>query len=1375
MPRHSFTRRFHLVYLLLFCGLLPLGPADAAEPWDAPAFAAPAADVLAAAGEIEAPDDAPVHVLLYETEYTVEETGLTRSRERQLYHVVTPAGAEGWATVETAWSPWYQQRPRITARVITAAGRVHELDPATVGEAPGEVEDPDLFHDRRVLRAPLPAVAPGAVVELEIEIDHLQPYFPAGETRRQWLAMGVPIHVARLILDAPKDLALRFHTAEIPEPAVRQAGERVRRVFEHRAVPALEEIDSGLPPEVPLAPYVAFSTGESWTALARAYSELVDERITGSPLDGFAAAAETAPSQWERIAELLAAVHREVRYTGVQLGDAGIVPRTPAETLARRFGDCKDKAVLLTALLRREGIPAYLALLNAGFGPDVEPELPGLGIFNHAIVYVPGASPLWIDPTDPHTPLGALPLADTDRWALVAAPNTRGLIRTPEARSRDHRVVERRKIFLAEYGEARVVEISEMYGNPAREVRSSWEGVRRDELEESLGGYVEATYGATELTLFEHSSLTDPTPPLTVHLEAEDAAYAVTDLSQAVAILPVHGLFQRLPSAFTEDPEGAEEREHDFLIFEPHQVSWTYELHLPEALELREAPEDAEHLWGPLRYSRRFETSTDGRRVTAAFELDTGTRRYTPEDVSAVRRGLAELDELQNGILMVWLDQTVQAHLNAGHVREALAEARRLGEVHPDEGLHRVQLASALLAGGLGAEARRETARAVELDPESAITWAMRGQILAHDEVGRHFVEGFDRKGAEEAYRRALELDPSWAENAAELAVLLEHDEQGQRYSKGSDLDEAIEMYRSVQEDLDDSELARNQVFALFWAERFDEVEEEIERLGSPDELLFLELVAKAVRDGADAALAESSRRLSDPRKRLETLAQTGLHLMLTRHYPEAEAVYRAASRLSPEPARLLSLADLLRRTKRTQPAAPSFQDPEALVRSLFDWILAEDADPAAAVELFSEPLRRAMTDDDLEALGPVAAAVRRELEATGLSAESARDLTLSAMELRNEGQPDLGYRVTLRTDTIAGDLNGRFFAVREGDRYRLAGSRDDPSLLALEVRRRLAAGDLEGAAQWLSWAVEEQFEGRSEDPLSGDAGPRFWSEDSPPEPQRLRLAAAALLADGEAVDEEAVKILETGLEETTDADPTDLELALFQAYLHLGDERAVEIAERLLDRHPESGMALIHLYGAADNFDRRDVARRRLDERLEADPGDERARELRAELAQQEEDFALARKLLDELIREGADSIIPGNIYNAASWLAAVEGRVDETAISQARRGAEETGYRSYSVLHTLATVLAQDGQAAEAYQVLLQALNVAGRGPDVPDWYVLGLLAELYDLPDAARGYYARAIEAAGDDSSPISSAALAQKGLARLGARTRAAAVR
>ena len=65
----------------------------------------------------------------------------------------------------------------------------------------------------------------------------------------------------------------------------------------------------------------------------------------------------------------------------------------PSEVIQRHYGDCKDKANLLVAMLRAAGIKANLALLDVGPGPDVSTALPGISLFDHAIVYVPADGP----------------------------------------------------------------------------------------------------------------------------------------------------------------------------------------------------------------------------------------------------------------------------------------------------------------------------------------------------------------------------------------------------------------------------------------------------------------------------------------------------------------------------------------------------------------------------------------------------------------------------------------------------------------------------------------------------------------------------------------------------------------------------------------------------------------------------------------------------------------------------------------------------------------------------------------------------------------------------------------------------------------------
>ena len=173
----------------------------------------------------------------------------------------------------------------------------------------------------------------------------------------------------------------------------------------------------------------------------------------------------------EKEAAILDYVDREVRYTGIEFGEAAIVPHDPAETLALKYGDCKDKATLLVAMLRAAGIPSYVAMLNAGSRLDVPAELPGMGLFDHAIVYVPGIpglhpgdADLWIDATDQYARLGQLPINDQGRHALIARPESTALTMTPESTSRENVLLELREIRLSDNGPATVIEKTQPTG-----------------------------------------------------------------------------------------------------------------------------------------------------------------------------------------------------------------------------------------------------------------------------------------------------------------------------------------------------------------------------------------------------------------------------------------------------------------------------------------------------------------------------------------------------------------------------------------------------------------------------------------------------------------------------------------------------------------------------------------------------------------------------------------------------------------------------------------------------------------------------------------------------------------------------------------------
>lgn len=112
-------------------------------------------------------------------------------------------------------------------------------------------------------------------------------------------------------------------------------------------------------------------------------------------------------------------VAMNIRYVSVAIGDGGVIPRHAAYVLKNRYGDCKDHAVLLEALLDAVGITSSPALVNLG---DAY-KLSKVGVIqpiNHVISYVPSLD-LYLDSTVRFTPFGSLIFEEMDKPTILTA------------------------------------------------------------------------------------------------------------------------------------------------------------------------------------------------------------------------------------------------------------------------------------------------------------------------------------------------------------------------------------------------------------------------------------------------------------------------------------------------------------------------------------------------------------------------------------------------------------------------------------------------------------------------------------------------------------------------------------------------------------------------------------------------------------------------------------------------------------------------------------------------------------------------------------------------------------------------------------------
>ncbi|MBY0503211.1 MAG: DUF3857 domain-containing protein [Bryobacteraceae bacterium] len=1118
--------------LLWLCCGLPL-----CAQFDEPFAASPAA-LLQAAKAI--PGDEPAVILMDDHRYTFDVQGRLTRTVRQIVFLRKAAAVEDWTQVSAPWNPWQEEKPRLAARVISATAELHRLDPATTAEAPVQEFDSSIFSDQRILRAPLPAVKEGAVIEWQSTTRETAPLFSAGVSFNIPIGGALPIQRTRVAVDS--DIPLR-HIANLVEPQVSQEGKRTRLRLDLGPRPQLDGGEAFAPREKPTQPYLAFSTGTSWQAIAARYGEMVDEQLRGANLSAFLQGIQ-APSREGKIAAILQRIRDQVRYTGVEFGEAAIIPRAPAEVLSRKYGDCKDKAALLVAALRAAEIPAHLALLNVNTSPDTNTGLPGF-LFNHAIVYVPGPKALWIDVTDDASRLGDVPLADQGRLALIASPETTALVEIPQAGA-DHNQLRITRKILMRGSSADVTETLEGQGHFETALRQRFRGKQGDDLNQAFSAEAKS---ATKVADDDYSR------PFQAQAQVASQTRALVSVNEAAVVLAVDDLFSELPFMLLSPNEPKEPRKSSLVLPLSYTAEIRTEITPPAGFRVRPLPKSEQRQLGALRWTVEYQTLPDGR-ISTLQRLAVPQRRLTPEEVAATRAAIAKFDKEPVPILQML--HTAQEQMAAGQWKEALAGLRQAALAEPEAFVHQARLAQAYLTIGAGGPARTAARKAAQLDPKSADTQVLLGNVLEHDLIGRRRLPGWEPKEAEAAYRLALKLDAKHDAAHLALATLLEHNAQGDRFGSGARLDEALAEYDLVTGP-SRSQAMLDRALALYYGNKLADFATAAQMPGMPAALAIL---ATAAQESAAAAIVEAQQKFSGSRERAQILWTASYYLLAARRYAPAVDLARAGARLFPETTRQADVfAEFFAR------AGTSPEGSEGVAGQWRAAIIEETSD-AVLSPLLSRHFRLAEARQAIErlraTLNRVEGGASSMLAQIGATRAFVADFALGAPATGKEGDDATGYR-------IGGQRAQAIFVVREDGRYKLLGTAGDLSGVGRAVLREIQAGHLEQARRWLDWTVDLPARAIED---TGIAPVRVvWSgtTELARNAEAARLAAAVLILRDSPEDNEAIALLEAGrAAEKVPALRSPYEQALAEARLARGEYQAVlPLATALEARFP--------------------------------------------------------------------------------------------------------------------------------------------------------------------------------------------------------------
>ncbi|GMU59174.1 MAG: hypothetical protein AMXMBFR34_09370 [Myxococcaceae bacterium] len=856
--------------LSMTIGVLTLVSGATVE-WGTAAFSTPVEVVRGLAAE--PPGEEGTTSLLHAVRWSVGEDRRVRSVYRDVVRIQGADAVEDWSTIRLSYHPANDAVPGIRARIVTGDGRVFQLSPEMVHEVV-VAEDQATVSDTRSVSAALPGVRSGAVIELEVTWQSTTPRFLPAQAGR-FNASTRPDAQVDLVLEHPRSVPLKVSVTQLQFSRVEEDEGPLHRVRLRGTNVAAPEGGLGR---------VSWTTASSWQAVARGYLALLDKAREGRAQADVKALTAGATTRKEKAQRLLDWVHREVRYTGLEFGERSLVPWTPAEVVQRGFGDCKDMALLLVALLADAGVDARVALLDTeGL---LDKDSPSLSFFDHAIVYLPPArneGALWIDVTAKHLAAGLLPAHYAGELALVVDGASTGLVPTWAPKSTDSERLVDVDVKLPTWGAAKARVTQRLTGLLASWARSGIdkEGPRWLEVEfEDLGELI----GTPPLT-----AVTQPTPgaaPMVYAGEAARAAEFFSDWSDAVLTPPEVVVGNWVPRALAgKTPPKLEAGRFSWPI--PHVATLVFRVHPASGFVLTESPPAKKTLLGPAVLEASTQKLADGT-VEFTLRFDSGPRDYTQAQVDEFRAAFFAWQKSPEAQLrFAWEGDVLRRQ---GKVRELLAwYGKRRGPGAADLGVE-ARYAGELLHLGLADAAREKSKALVEAHGDSALAWLTRGWVLSHDRFGNSLSEGFDRKGALAALRRALELESGCGYCREQLAWLERYDDEGGWLTARVDPRHALEAFEAAwPKDRSSKAWLEVVTFACDWKRLHEALTEP-----STAEQRAAVLLADQMVDGAPAAWQRWGSRFD--RDELEAATNSVIEMHLTRgRAREALAAAKAA------------------------------------------------------------------------------------------------------------------------------------------------------------------------------------------------------------------------------------------------------------------------------------------------------------------------------------------------------------------------------------------------------------------------------------------------------------------------------------------------
>lgn len=372
----------------------------------------------------ELEDDGAVY-LLADEDIEINEDNTSTSTIHIIKKVLQERG-KVLAEVEMGYDSTYERVELEYARTITKDGKVIYAGGESIRDVSRYLNFP-LYSNSRAFIISMPSVGVGSFIEYKVKIYSSKLINQDDFNFVYRLREGYPVFKSKfdLIIPSNRHVNFKFPNKEYAKginlkPKVRAKGNKKIYSLSFNKIKSIIP-EYSMPEGSYINPAILISSFSSWDEIYSWWKSLYKEKLKlNKELKDFVnGIIKDATTDYEKAKILSEFVAKNIRYVAIEYGDSGHEPHYANEVFMNRYGDCKDQAILLVAMLRCAGLKGYPVLIPTRGAYSMYEDFPS-AIFNHAICAVEiDGELIFIDPTAETTAFGYIPLADQDRLTLV--------------------------------------------------------------------------------------------------------------------------------------------------------------------------------------------------------------------------------------------------------------------------------------------------------------------------------------------------------------------------------------------------------------------------------------------------------------------------------------------------------------------------------------------------------------------------------------------------------------------------------------------------------------------------------------------------------------------------------------------------------------------------------------------------------------------------------------------------------------------------------------------------------------------------------------------------------------------------------------------